>query len=80
MGGARDALGEGELGAAVSENEVPSAIARLLNEPKADPGALSAAARGRFGRETFAAGARRVWSRLMESDESRRGTSAAALR
>src|SRR5579864_2054360 len=67
VAGARDALGEGELGVAVSEKEVPSAIAKLLNEPKADPGALSAAARGRFGRETFEAEARMLWNRLMES-------------
>jgi phosphatidyl-myo-inositol dimannoside synthase len=67
VAGARDALGEGELGTAVSEDEVPSAIARLLNEPNADSCALSATARGRFGRETFEAGARMLWNRLMES-------------
>jgi phosphatidylinositol alpha-1,6-mannosyltransferase len=79
VAGARDALGEGELGIAVSENEVPTAIARLLDEPKRNSGALAAATRARFGRETFAAGVSIVWSRLMEADESGRSTLAASL-
>jgi phosphatidyl-myo-inositol dimannoside synthase len=66
VAGARDALADGELGTAVSEAEIPVTIARLLAEPKPDPGALAAAVRGRFGRETFAAGVSTAWNRLIE--------------
>ena len=55
-----------KLGTAVSEAEIPVAIARLLAEPKPDPGALAAAVRGRFGRETFAAGVSTSLNRLIE--------------
>jgi phosphatidylinositol alpha-1,6-mannosyltransferase len=66
VAGARDALADGALGTAVSEAEIPVTIARLLAEPKPDPGALAAAVRGRFGRETFAAGVRAALNRLIE--------------
>jgi phosphatidylinositol alpha-1,6-mannosyltransferase len=56
VGGARDALAEGELGTAVSEeSDLPGAIARLLGQPKPDPNALSQAVRARFGRTIFRA-------------------------
>ena len=67
VAGARDALADGQLGTAVAEDELPDAIARLLAAPKPDPHALAAAARARFGRETFAAGVRAALNRLMEA-------------
>jgi phosphatidylinositol alpha-1,6-mannosyltransferase len=66
VAGATDALADGELGTAASEAELPATIARLLDEPRPDPGALAAAARARFGREVFAAGACAALSRLAE--------------
>jgi phosphatidylinositol alpha-1,6-mannosyltransferase len=69
VAGARDALADGQLGTAVSQAELPVAIARLLVEPKPDPGVLAAAARARFGRETFAAGARTLLNRVMGASE-----------
>jgi phosphatidylinositol alpha-1,6-mannosyltransferase len=67
VAGARDALADGELGAAVSATEFTAALARLLVEPKPDPGALAAATCARFGRQTFAAGARTALNRLIEA-------------
>jgi phosphatidylinositol alpha-1,6-mannosyltransferase len=66
VAGTRDALADGQLGTVVSEAELPAAIARLLAKRKPDPVALAAAARARFGRETFAAGVRNALNRLME--------------
>lgn len=66
VAGATDALGDGQLGTLVAEDELPDAIARLLNTPQPDSHALAAAARARFGRETFVAGARTALNRLME--------------
>jgi len=45
VGGARDAIADGELGTVVSEAELPAAIARLLAAPKPDLHALAAAVR-----------------------------------
>jgi phosphatidylinositol alpha-1,6-mannosyltransferase len=67
IAGAKDALGDGQLGTLVAEDELPDAIARLLNTPQLDSHALAAAARARFGRETFAAGVRAALNRLMEA-------------
>src|ERR1019366_7963738 len=64
VGGARDALADGELGTVVREADLPVTIARLLFEPKPDPSALAAATRARFGRETFAAGVRNASNRF----------------
>jgi phosphatidylinositol alpha-1,6-mannosyltransferase len=56
VGGARDALADGQLGTIISEeNDLPGAIAQLLAKPKPDPNALSQAVRARFGREVFQA-------------------------
>ena len=65
VAGARDALVDGQLGTLVSEDELPAAIGRLLVEPKPDPGALAAAVRARFGRETFKACACTALNRLI---------------
>ncbi len=67
VAGARDALGEGELGTAVSENEVSSAIARLLDEGKPNRGNLAGALRSRFGREGFKSVASSAMNRIMET-------------
>lgn len=53
VAGARDALADGELGTAVSEVDLPSALERLLAAPKPDPNVIAAAVRARFGRQTF---------------------------
>jgi phosphatidylinositol alpha-1,6-mannosyltransferase len=66
VAGSRDALGDGRLGTVVSEAELPDTIARLLDEPKPDPGKLAAATRASFGREAFVASARAALNRLME--------------
>ena len=67
VGGARDALGEGELGSAVSEDELPRAIARLLHESKRRFDSHAAAARARFGRESFKANALDILKRAVGS-------------
>jgi phosphatidylinositol alpha-1,6-mannosyltransferase len=67
VAGARDALGDGELGTAVSENEVSSAIARLLDEPKPDGASLAGTVHSRFGREGFKAVASSAVNRLTET-------------
>jgi phosphatidyl-myo-inositol dimannoside synthase len=55
IGGARDALADGELGTALGcEDDLAAAIERLLAEPPPDPRALAARTRARFGRDAFA--------------------------
>jgi phosphatidylinositol alpha-1,6-mannosyltransferase len=66
VAGARDALGEGELGTAVSENELTTAIVRLLEQPKPDAIKLAVAVCSRFGREKFKGMGREVLTRLIE--------------
>jgi phosphatidylinositol alpha-1,6-mannosyltransferase len=63
-GGATDALLDGELGTAVSENEFPAALARELGGMKPEPIALAAATSARFGRVEFSARARMAFNRL----------------
>ena len=67
VGGARDALADGELGMAVTEPELLSTLTRALERPKPNGHALAAAVRARFGRERFAVGAHAVLNRLMEA-------------
>ena len=66
VAGARDSLGEGELGTAVSENELTTTIVHLLGQPKPDAIKLAVAACSRFGREKFKAMGREVLTRLIE--------------
>jgi len=66
VAGARDALGDGELGILVAEPEFEAALAATLARAKPDAQALRAAVRGRFGPEPFSAGVRAVLSRLTE--------------
>jgi phosphatidylinositol alpha-1,6-mannosyltransferase len=68
VAGSRDALGDGELGASVPAADLPTTIARLLDQPKPDPVDLSAAVRARFGRRTFTAIAHTVLNRLAARD------------
>lgn len=65
--GAVDALGEGDLGAAVTATEFPLALAAALARPKRDAAALASAARARFGREHFVAGVHGAVARLTEA-------------
>jgi phosphatidylinositol alpha-1,6-mannosyltransferase len=66
VAGARDALADGELGMAVDEDDLPTAIERALDDTRSDPEALASATRSRFGRKPFAASVRIVMNRLME--------------
>ena len=54
VAGARDALGDGELGIATSEAELVAALAGALAAPRGDPQAIAASVRRRFGAEAFA--------------------------
>jgi phosphatidylinositol alpha-1,6-mannosyltransferase len=65
--GARDALGDGELGILVAEPEFAAALAAALKRAKPDGQVLRAAVRRRFGPEPFSAGVRAAISRLREA-------------
>jgi phosphatidylinositol alpha-1,6-mannosyltransferase len=67
VAGAKDALADEQLGRAAPETELAATIARVLVEPKGDPGTLAAAVRARFGPETFATGVCNALNRLMET-------------
>jgi phosphatidylinositol alpha-1,6-mannosyltransferase len=54
VGGAVDALADGEFGTMASETEFAAVLARLLATHKPDPHALAAAVRSRLGRAAFA--------------------------
>jgi len=54
IGGTPDALGDGELGAVVSEAELSKTIAQALSATKPDPHVLSHRVQARFGRNIFA--------------------------
>ena len=70
LGGALDALGNGDLGAAISEGEIPAAIMRSLERPKPDPHALALMVCARFGRTAFAANVDGVVRRLLREPSS----------
>lgn len=65
VAGACDALADGELGSVVSDSQLPDALRRLLAAPKPNPGALAAAVRARFGRQTFNAQVDAILSGLL---------------
>jgi phosphatidylinositol alpha-1,6-mannosyltransferase len=67
VGGARDALADGELGIAVTEDDLPAAIERALSAARPDPEVLASATRARFGHKPFAASVRMMMNRLMEA-------------
>lgn len=52
-GGSCDALGDGELGVAIANDQLVVAISRALSGPKRDRSELAAAVRARFGRDMF---------------------------
>jgi phosphatidyl-myo-inositol dimannoside synthase len=70
VGGARDALADGELGTAVSEADLADALSRLLAQPKPNTNALAAAVRARFGRAAFAANVCGAILRLLPAPSS----------
>jgi phosphatidylinositol alpha-1,6-mannosyltransferase len=55
VAGARDALGEGELGTAASESDLLETIAQLLSGPEPNAVRLNERLSERYGRRTFAA-------------------------
>lgn len=65
IGGARDALADGELGTYVTEDGLAAALARELERPKRDPVALAGAVHARFGHQNFTAGARAAVARAL---------------
>jgi phosphatidyl-myo-inositol dimannoside synthase len=65
VGGARDALADGELGTGVTDSGLGAALARELERPKRDPVALAGAVRARFGHQNFTAGARAAVARVL---------------
>jgi len=68
VGGARDALGDGQLGTAVAEtDDLATAISSLLAAPKPQPVELSASAIARFGRRAFTVQVNRALERLKEA-------------
>jgi phosphatidylinositol alpha-1,6-mannosyltransferase len=54
VAGARDALGDGELGTLVFEGDLTATIVRVLDRPKSNPVALHEHVCERYGRRTFA--------------------------
>ncbi len=66
VAGATDALCDGALGIAASEEAFTAALARQLAVGKPDPKALSAAVGARFGSETFTACTHSALRRLLE--------------
>jgi phosphatidyl-myo-inositol dimannoside synthase len=65
VGGAVDALGDGELGLLTSEADLANALSRSLREAK--PGSLAAAVARRFGAALFTTGACAAVNRLHEA-------------
>lgn len=65
--GARDALGDGELGTIISEAELPGAIMRVLEQPTPNSDALAKSVRDRFGRELFTSNIRLAVERLWKA-------------
>jgi glycosyltransferase involved in cell wall biosynthesis len=70
VGGAVDALVDGELGIMAAPAEFPATLARLLAVPRPDPRRLAAAVRSRFGRAVFAGAVTNVMSRILEAPKS----------
>ena len=65
VGGACDALADGELGTALGrDDDLAAAIDRLLTGPRPCPRALAERTRARFGRDAFAARLRLALERV----------------
>ena len=67
VAGARDALGDGELGPCVSECDLVRTIDHLLNHRKAEHDGIPVAVRRRFGRECFSGTVQSAINRLVEA-------------
>lgn len=67
VAGATDALCDGVLGIAASEDGFAAALGRQMAGPRPDPNILSAAVTARFGNEAFTACAHRALGRLLEA-------------
>ena len=67
VAGARDALGDGELGSISSESDLFAQIALLLDRPKTHPSQLHAHVSRRLGQQTFAATLAKYFCRVMEA-------------
>jgi phosphatidylinositol alpha-1,6-mannosyltransferase len=65
IGGARDALADGELGTRVIESGLAAELARVLKSPKRNPESLARAVQARFGYESFSTGTRAVVARVL---------------
>lgn len=65
--GSVDALCDGELGVAVTEGDLPAAIARTLDNGKPDRDGLATAVRARFGRQNFSTRVQLALDRLMSA-------------
>jgi phosphatidylinositol alpha-1,6-mannosyltransferase len=70
VGGAVDALLDGELGTMAAAAAFPTTLARLLAVPRPDPQRLAAAVCSRFGRAVFAGAVTNVMSRILEAPKS----------
>jgi len=64
VGGAVDALADGEFGTMASDADFAAVLARLLAAPKPDPHALAAAVQSRFGRAPFATQVANIMRRI----------------
>lgn len=67
VGGALDALGDGELGLLTSEADLANALSRGLRNAKPDSGLLAATVARRFGAALFTTGACAAVNRLREA-------------
>jgi len=63
VGGARDALADGELAILVSEEDLPGALDPALRVPRSDPQALAGEVHAHVGRRAFATQLRATLSR-----------------
>jgi phosphatidyl-myo-inositol dimannoside synthase len=65
VAGARDALGDGELGVSLTEAGLSDTLVRALNAPKPSPVALADAVRARFGSGPFGTGVKLAVARAL---------------
>lgn len=66
VAGATDALCDGTLGIAASEEGFTDALVRQMSGPKPEPGILHAAVAAQFGHPVFVGGVQRTLDRLLE--------------
>jgi len=66
-GGASDALGDGELGTIIAEENLCDAVSQLLRAPAVNRQALADAVRARFGKKLFQDSVKAVLARLHQA-------------